>query len=155
MLELSRILDRQCVRLELSASRKKEAIAELIDMVKKAGKIKNINTDSLLKDMLSREKISSTGIGSGVAIPHKLVEGLDKTVMAFGRKKEGINFDSIDGKPATLFFLILGKEGSSSNHLRLLSRLARLLHDPVFRDSLENAQNPDDVIDAIARQEEE
>jgi len=155
MIKISNILDEECIKLEMTASKKKDAVDELLEMLKSAGKINHIDKDELLRDMLSREKVSSTGIGDGIAIPHKLITGLENTIIAFGRKRSGINFDSIDGRPASLFFLILGKEGSSANHLRLLSKLARLLHNPDFRETLSTAQTPLEVINAVKKQEEE
>ena len=104
---------------------------------------------------MEREKSSSTGIGNGVAIPHKLISGIDETVMAFGRKSSGINFDSIDGKPSELCFLILGQEGKSTKHLRILSKLARLLHNSDFRSILADTMSPEKIIEAIKQQEDE
>jgi len=153
LLKLSRILDKNCIKLDMSAVRKRDAISELLEVLKDSGKIDN--TEPLLNDICEREKSASTGIGYGIAIPHKIVDGLEKTIIAFGRKKEGINFDSIDGKPATLFFLILGKEGSTGSHLRLLSKLARLLHDPGFRESLYSAESAEDIINAFAGEDDE
>ncbi len=153
MLKLSRMLDKECIKLEMSAVRKRDAISELLEVLKDNGKIDD--TIPLLNDICEREKSASTGIGYGIAIPHKIVDGLEKTIIAFGRKKEGINFDSIDGKPVSLFFLILGKEGSTGSHLRLLSKLARLLHDPDFRESLSSAQSAEDIINAFAREDDE
>jgi fructose-specific phosphotransferase system IIA component len=152
VLRLSKLIDRSCIKLDMKALRKKDAISELLDILKDNGKIEK--TELLLADICEREKSASTGIGLGVAIPHKIVKGLEKTVIAFGRKKEGINFDSIDGKPAFLFFLILGREGSTGYHLRLLSKLARLLHDPDFRDLLYKANSPDDIIAALSREDD-
>ncbi len=155
MIKLSNLIDENCINLELGATRKKDAIEELLAVLEKAGKTGSIDTDGVLKDIMEREKSSSTGIGDGVAIPHKMVEGFDRTVMAFGRKKQGINFDSIDGKPATLFFLILGQEGGSSKHLRILSKLARLMHDPEFRKTLQNASSASEIVGAFKKQEDE
>ena len=155
MIRLSKLIDEKCIELDLKANRKKDVINELLTVLKNNGRIGNIDIDSVLDEMMEREKSSSTGIGNGIAIPHKLIPGIDETVMAFGRKQSGINFDSIDGKPAQLFFLILGQEGKSSKHLRILSKLSRLLHNSDFRSVLSNSTSPEDVIEAFKKQEDE
>ena len=155
MIRLAKMLDRECIILDLRASRKKDAIEELLTILKENGKTGSIDISSVLDDMMEREKSSSTGIGNGIAIPHKLLPGISETAIAFGRKKGGINFDSIDGRPAELFFLILGQEGKSTKHLRILSKLARLLHDSDFRTLLSETSSPDEVIEALKKQEDE
>ncbi len=153
LIHLSEIIDVESVKLDMVAVRKKDAIAELLEVLENSGKIDD--KEEILKDLIEREKSSSTGIGDGIAIPHKLVAGLKKTVMVFGRKKEGIGFDSIDGKPVYLFFLILGREGSCTKHLRILSKLARLLHAPAFRQMLLDAETAEEIIDAVKAQDDE
>ena len=153
MIKLSEILDPRHIRLSMKAHKKKDAIEELVTILHESGKIGEVQT--LVKELLEREKMASTGIGEGIAIPHKLIPGLNDTLMVFGRKKEGVNFDSLDNKPATLFFLILGPEGHNVDHLRLLSKLARILRDPRFRETLQDAGRPEDIISAIRKQEEE
>ena len=155
MIKLSKLLDENCIELDLKANKKKDVIEELLSILKQNGKTGNIDIPSLLEEMMEREKSSSTGIGNGVAIPHKLISGIDETVMAFGRKSSGINFDSIDGKPAELFFLILGQEGKSTKHLRILSKLARLLHNSSFRAILSGTKSPEEIIEAVKQQEDE
>ena len=155
MIKLSKLLNENCIELDLKANKKKDVIEELLSILKQNGKTGNIDIPSLLEEMMEREKSSSTGIGNGVAIPHKLISGIDETVMAFGRKSSGINFDSIDGKPAELFFLILGQEGKSTKHLRILSKLARLLHNSSFRAILSGTKSPEEIIEAVKQQEDE
>lgn len=155
MIKLSKLLNENCIELDLKANKKKDVIEELLSILKQNGKTGNIDIPSLLEEMMEREKSSSTGIGNGVAIPHKLISGIDETVMAFGRKSSGINFDSIDGKPAELFFLILGQEGKSTKHLRILSKLARLLHNSSFRAILSETKSPEEIIEAVKQQEDE
>ena len=155
MIRLSRLLNENCIELDLKANRKKDVIEELLTILKEKGKAENLDIPSVRDDIMEREKSSSTGIGSGVAIPHKMLSGIEETVMAFGRKTGGINFDSIDGKPAELFFLILGQEGKSTKHLRILSKLARILHNSDFKSVLLNASSPEEIIEAVRQQEDE
>ena len=153
MVNLHEFLDEKYIKLSLKASRKKDAVEELLTLLKEGGKIQDVK--NLLKDLLAREKMASTGIGEGIAIPHKLIPGLSETIIAFGRKRYGLNYDSIDNKPVTLFFLFLGPEGHNNDHLRLLSKLARFLHDPKFRDELNSVSKPKDIINAFRKQEKE
>ena len=155
MIRLSKLLNENCIELDLKANKKKDVIEELLTILRNNGKTGNIDIPSVLDEMMEREKSSSTGIGNGVAIPHKLIPGIEDTVMAFGRKSSGINFDSIDGKPAELFFLILGQEGKSTKHLRILSKLSRLLHNSDFRSILSETVSPQEIIEAVKQQEDE
>lgn len=153
MIKLSDILDTDTIKLEIKADRKKEVIRELLEVLFEYEKIPLVK--NLFDDLIAREKITSTGIGREVAIPHKLIQGIDKTFMVFGRKESGINYGSIDGKPVKLFFLIIGPEGHHTSHLRILSKLSRLLHDDAFRDKLLNAETPGEIIEAVKEQESE
>ncbi|MBP7495866.1 MAG: PTS sugar transporter subunit IIA [Spirochaetales bacterium] len=155
MIKIVDILDPKCIKLEMESTKKKDAIAELLNLLLNAGKIEASQAESLLKELLDREKVSSTGIGFGVAIPHKIVEKFDQTVMAFGRKKGGISFDAIDGKPVSLVFLVLGPGGNNTDHLKLLSKLARILQEPSFREALRNAETPGQILTEILIRENE
>jgi len=153
VLVLSKLLDVRCITLEMRAKKKEEAIQELVDLLYHAGKVPE-NT-LLVKQLLDREKMTSTGIGNGIAIPHDFIGNLPQTVLAFGRKKEGIPFDAIDQQPVNLFFLLVGPERNNWEHLKLLSKLARLLHDNTFKNTLFEARRPEDILEAITAQERE
>ncbi|MFQ3620452.1 MAG: PTS sugar transporter subunit IIA [Spirochaetales bacterium] len=155
MVRISELLLPSCIKMELDATKKKEVLLELLNLLKAQGLLLPEQVDPVWKELLEREKASSTGIGSGIAIPHKILHGFTKTVMAFGRKRKGIPFDSIDGQPVNLIFLLLGQEGSESFHLRLLSKLARLLQQPSFREALLQADNPEQILSILKKGEEE
>lgn len=155
MVRITEFLQPSCIKLELESYKKKDALLELLNVLQSQGVIDETQKDHIWKDLLEREKLSSTGIGAGVAIPHKIVPGLQNTVIAFGRKQKGILFDAIDGQPVTLFFLILGKEGSEAFHLRLLSKLARLLQQGLFREALIHSDSPDQIVSILHKWEEE
>ena len=149
---ISDYLDEHCISMNLSSKRKHEVITELVQLLEAAGKINS--TKTYVDKLLEREKLSSTGIGQGIAIPHKLTGDISETMIAFGRKEtKGINFEAIDKKPVNIFFLILGPEGKHTEHLKLLSKLSRLLHDRNFYDNLMNAQSPSDVLNIIREME--
>jgi fructose-specific phosphotransferase system IIA component len=149
---LADLLEIGTIKLELKARRKNEALQELIELVHRAGRIEN--PEAALKGLIEREKLASTGIGSGVAIPHLLSPDAGRTVMAFGRKREGLRFDSIDNLPVTLIFLVVGPKHQEYAHLLLLSHLSRLLHDSEFRRILLEVDTPQEILKILRRQEE-
>ncbi len=150
--KISELLELNCISLDLQSKKRHEVIPELVEILASAGKIDN--RDFFVQELLEREKLSSTGIGNGIAIPHKLTSHISSTVLALGKTTRGINFGSLDKKPVHLFFLILGPEGKHTEHLKLLSKLSRLLHDRQFCDQLFRAQSPSEVIALIKAKEE-
>ena len=104
---------------------------------------------------MAREAQSSTGIGEGIAIPHAKTEFVKEPALAMGRKKEGIEYDSLDGEPATLFFMIAAPDGANNTHIETLARLSQLLLDDDFKAALENAATADEVVDIINKAEAE
>ena len=150
---LAELLEARTIKLELEARKKNEALQELIELLHRAGKIED--PKAALNGLIEREKLTSTGIGSGIAIPHLLSSDAERTVMAFGRKREGLRFDSIDNQPVTLIFLVVGPKHQEYAHLRLLSHLSRLLHDSGFRRTLLEADTPEEILRALRREEDE
>jgi fructose-specific phosphotransferase system IIA component len=150
---LWQILDPGCIELDLKARRKEEALAEMAALLARAGRIGD--PEELTRALLAREKLTSTGVGSGIAIPHAMLAGLEETLLAVGRKLEGLPFDAIDRKPVQLIFLLAGPRGRELSHLQLLSRLARLLRDASFRETLMSAQEPREVLELLRSREEE
>lgn len=134
-------LKEKAISANLKSQDKKTVIQELVDLLIKAGELKPRIKDTLVKTLLNREALGSTGIGQGVAIPHGKCEDVKELVAAFGISKKGINFDSLDGEPASIFFLLLAPLESSGPHLKALARISKLLKDKYFRDSLRNAEN--------------
>ena len=103
--------------------------------------------------LMAREDLGSTGIGDGIAIPHGKMPGLSEPLIAFGRSREGIPFDSLDGKPAHLFFVIIAPESSTGVHLKILARLSRMLKDSDFRNRLLQAESVNDLYTEIVHQD--
>jgi mannitol/fructose-specific phosphotransferase system IIA component (Ntr-type) len=149
---LSELLEARTIKLELGARRKVDALREMVELLYQAGKIDS--SEAALAGLMEREKLASTGIGSGIAIPHLLTEGARETVMAMGRKREGLRFDSVDSLPVKLIFLIVGAKHQEYAHLRLLSRLSRLLHDAGLRQALLEAATPEEILQILRRKEE-
>jgi fructose-specific phosphotransferase system IIA component len=149
---LADLLEEGTIKLELEARKKVDALREMVEILHSAGKTGDPETT--LAGLIDREKLTSTGIGSGIAIPHLLSPEADETVMAFGRKREGLRFDAVDNQPVNLIFLILGPKHQEFAHLRLLSRLSRLLHDQPFRRALLDAGTPAEILEILRREEE-
>ncbi|MGD0279853.1 MAG: PTS sugar transporter subunit IIA [Smithella sp.] len=138
-MHLKQILKIEFINAGLSAGNKAEALAELVDTIIQGG---------LKPDC-------STGIGEGVAIPHGKISGLDDIVVAFGRSIEGIPYDSLDGKPVHIFFLLLAPENSSGQHLKILAKISKMLKDVDFREKLLKAKSQSDLYKIILDQEKD
>ena len=108
----------------------------------------------LVQVLLDREKLQSTGIGEGIAIPHGRLKGLKDFVLSFGRSTEGIDFDSSDHKPTHLFFLVMAPENSAVDNLKLLSRIATLFRDTSFRRRLMGARSQRELFQIISEEDE-
>lgn len=148
-------LDERAVTTDLKAAHsKEEVIRELVDLLVKAGSIKERDSNKLVQTLMKRESLGSTGIGQGVAIPHGKSDAVSKLVAAFGISRTGISFDSLDGEPVTLFFLLVAPEDSAGPHLKALARISRLLKDKHFRDSL-RASRDEKLLVKIIRDEDE
>ena len=101
----------------------------------------NIDAQRLLDTLVEREKLGSTGIGDGVAIPHGKVAGLPTIIASFGRSTPGVDFNAIDGKPTHLFFTLFAPENSAGAHLKALARISRIFKNPAFRESIMKAHD--------------
>jgi len=153
MSALWQILDPACIELGIKARRKEEALAEMAALLAGAGHVDN--PEELTRALLARERLTSTGVGNGIAIPHAMLPGLEETLLGFGRKADGLPFDAIDRKPVQLIFLLVGPPGREFIHLQLLSRLARLLRDNGFREKLIGAGAPEEILGLFRAREQE
>jgi nitrogen PTS system EIIA component len=133
-MRVEEVLKESCVIADIRETTKQGALAELVGALKQAGLIEDAG--AVLRVILDREKLGSTGIGDGIAIPHGKLKGLETILCAFGRSERGVDFDSVDGKPVHIFFLLLAPEESASLHLKMLSRISKILRDPLFRKRL-------------------
>ncbi|MEN6330613.1 MAG: PTS sugar transporter subunit IIA [Smithella sp.] len=146
-MSLEQILKKEYLNDDLQAKNKTEALNELSEIAIK-GSLK-LNKRQVYDALLQREKLGSTGIGDGVAIPHGKISNLEQVIVAFGRSKNGVAFDSIDGKPVHIFFLLLAPENSTSHHLRTLAKVCRMLKTANFRKRLMAAESNNDFYEII------
>jgi PTS system nitrogen regulatory IIA component len=136
-------LVREAIQLDLKAGNKTEVLAELLAPLAKAGKI--ADPAKMLDVLLEREELGSTGIGGHIAIPHGKAAQVKELAASFGISKNGVAFDSLDGEPVNLFFVLVAPEGSAGVHLKALARISGLLKDKAFKRALLDAGSPSDV----------
>jgi PTS system nitrogen regulatory IIA component len=146
------VLKESCVIPDLQGVTKRGILSELVNSFKQAGLINNVN--EAVDVVLEREKLGSTGIGEGIAIPHGKMKSIDGLICAFGRSRQGVDFDAVDGKPVHIFFLLLAPEESVGLHIQMLSRISRVLRDVEFRKHLIEAQENSDLYSEIISQDE-
>lgn len=150
-MRLDQIFKMEFLNENLLSDTKEGVLAELINILIESGlKIDRARAIDVLQQ---REKLGSTGIGDGVAIPHGKVSELQDMVIAFGRSRRGIAFNAIDGKPVRLFFLLLAPEHSTGQHLKALARISKMLKTPNFRKTLIDAKTKNDLYKAIVEQD--
>ncbi len=133
-MNISDALRETCVIADLKGETKEEVLNELVVALKEMGLIENV--EEAVKVILEREKLGSTGIGDGVAIPHGKMKRLQNVLCAFGKSTRGIPFGAVDGQPVHIFFLLLAPEESTGLHLKMLSRISRIVRDAAFRKKL-------------------
>ncbi|MGM0875341.1 MAG: PTS fructose transporter subunit IIABC [Bacillota bacterium] len=152
-MKITELLKKDTIILDLQSTSKDHVIKELIAKLDAAGRLES--PEGFKEAILKRESQSTTGIGEGIAIPHAKTSAVKTPAIAFGRSVSGINYESLDGQPAHLFFMIAASEEANNAHLETLSRLSMLLMDTEFRKTLLEAGSIDDVINAIDAKEGE
>lgn len=151
--KITELLRKEYILEHLKAKNKEEVLAELAGVFTR-GAIK-FDSGAMLRILLEREKLGSTGIGDGIAIPHGKLAGLNEILVAFGRSRAGIAFEALDGKPVHLFFLLMAPENSAGQHLKVLAKISRMLKDGAFRKKLLEAQMHDDLVRVITEKDDE
>jgi len=148
---LHELLDPKSIVTELQAKTKEGVIEELVDLLERAGRISD--RDAVLDAVMERESQMSTGLEEGVAVPHAKSGAVSALTAALGIKREGLDFDSADGKPTRIVFLLIAQLNNPGPHVRALAQLARLLSDPAMRAALINAKTAEDIIRIIKQRE--
>jgi len=150
-MKITDILVREASILDLKSQSKDDLLVEMADALCKVET--TLELASLVRILREREALQSTGIGEGVAIPHGKVQGLDRLVATFARSKGGVDFDSIDGQPTQLLFLLIVPEQSGGQHLKALARISRFFRDVSFREKLLAAADLDEIFRAIEEED--
>ncbi len=152
-MKLTDILQLEQIIPELKSRAKRAVMEELCQCLINGRP--ELDLKSLMEVLIERERLGSTGIGDGIAIPHGKLASLDHLLLAFGRSLDGVDFDSLDGKPAHLFFLVVAPEDSAGVHLKALARISRLLKSNVVRTELMEARDAREIYQIIQAQDEE
>jgi len=148
---LTQILQPTCIKAPLDGKDKDSVITELVDLLAENNLL--VDRDIVLEAVFAREQTRSTGIGSGIAIPHGKCDGVVELVMAVGITAEPVNFDSIDQKPVSIVILLASPADRTGPHIQALARISRLMLDDEFKTKLENAASPEDVYQLISIKE--
>ncbi len=146
------VLHKEAILADLKARNKKEILEELVAPVADIAKVQQ---EDLVRVLLERERLGSTGIGGGIGIPHGKMKNLENLVLGFGLSRKGVDFESLDGKPAHIFFLLVTPENSTGLHLKLLARISRILKNETFKNRLLEAGERDEIFAIIMGEDEE
>ncbi|MGA2775208.1 MAG: PTS sugar transporter subunit IIA [Candidatus Omnitrophota bacterium] len=153
-MQIMDFLSKKAILTDIKSAKKEDAIKELVDTLLNSGDIEKRCRNKLIESLMARESLGSTAIGQGIAIPHAKSDCVDKLVAAFGLSKKGVDFDSLDGEPAYIFFLLVAPQDSAGPHLKALARISRLLKDKYFRDSLRACSDEKAIIKIISEEDE-
>ena len=134
-------LDKDCIKINLEETGKKEHIQELVKILVAAGKLNEKKVKEVTQKLYDRENLGSTGIGQGIAIPHIKTDHVSTTTGALGISGKGVNFDSLDGEPVYISFLLLTPTDATNEHLLAISEISHFLKDKFYRDELRASEN--------------
>lgn len=153
-MKITDFLREKAISVNLEAKDKQGVIREMVRLLVQAGEIKAADEERIVPVLLAREALGSTGIGQGVGIPHGKSNGVRQLVGAFGVSRRGVDFDSLDGETAQIFFLLVAPEDSAGPHLKALARISRLLKDRYFREGLKEAKDEKQVLKIIQQEDQ-
>ena len=153
-MQIMEFLSKKAIITDIKSSKKEDVIKELVDALIDAGDIEKRSRNKLIEALMNREALGSTAIGQGIAIPHAKSDCVEKLVAAFGLSNKGVDFDSLDGEPAYIFFLLVAPQDSAGPHLKALARISRLLKDKYFRDTLRTCEDDKAIIKIITQEDE-
>jgi PTS system nitrogen regulatory IIA component len=146
------VMQKEAILDDLKSQNKKGLLEELVvPMASSTG----LNPDDLVRVLMERERLGSTGIGGGIGIPHGKIKDLKSLVLGFGLSRKGIDFESIDGEPTHIFFVLITPEDSTGLHLKLLARISRILKNDQFKERLLNAADRNELYEIIKEEDEE
>lgn len=150
-MKILEVLDKEAILVDLKSDDKKGVLEELVTP---AARIAGVNHEEVMQVLLEREQLGSTGIGGGIGIPHGKLKGLKSLVLGFGLSRKGVDFESIDGKPTHIFFLLVTPENSTGLHLKLLARISRILKNDLFKERLMQATDSVEILSIIKEEDD-
>lgn len=145
------LLDKETVLPNLEAKDKAEILNKLISSLK--GKVSNVEIENIRQAVFEREEIMSTGVGKGLAIPHGKTAGIEQTYAAFTILKEPVDYEAVDDQPVEMVFLLVGPQSSNSLHIKMLSRISRLMNNSSFRERLLQCTTAEEIIEQFKEEE--
>lgn len=148
-MKLGEIIPEGCVLDDLKSTQKEDVIKEMVAALAAAGKVDEPSSKKVIKALMDREELGSTGIGAGVAVPHAKNDSVNDLVCVLGRSKKGINFDALDGGPVHVLFLLLSSKSASGAHLEALAYISRLVRDEKQVRFMKDAKDVKDLRDLI------
>jgi len=153
-MQIMEFLSKKAIVTDIKSTKKEDVIKELVDALIEGGEVQKRYRSKIIDALMERESLGSTAIGQGIAIPHAKADCIDKLVAAFGLSRKGVDFDSLDGELAYIFFLLLAPQDSAGPHLKALARISRLLKDKYFRDTLRACADDKSVVKVITQEDE-
>ncbi len=153
-MKIMEFLSDGAISVDLKSVNKSDALKEMVDLLINAGELEKKDKGKVVELLLARESLGSTAIGHNVGIPHAKTDCIKNLVGAFGLSKRGVDFDSLDGEPVYIFFLLLAPQDSAGPHLKALARISRLIKDKYFRETLRQAKDKKDIVRIIETEDE-
>ncbi len=151
-MKITEFLDKRGVKLGIESTEKEDVLKELVDVL---ADVKEIgDKKSIVKALIERESLGSTGIGQGIAIPHGKTDRVDELVAVLGISKKGVNFEALDGEAVYIFFLLVAPKETAGPHLKALAQISRLLRDSYFCELLKRCKTSEEVYELIRKEEE-
>jgi PTS system nitrogen regulatory IIA component len=146
------VLPKESIISDLKAQDKKSTLEELVLPISRRS---GVNKEELIRVLLERERLGSTGIGGGIGIPHGKLKDLEELMLGFGLSRKGVDFESMDGRPTHIFFLLVTPENSTGLHLKLLARISKLLKHEPLKEKLLGATTSDEIYSIIQEEDED
>src|SRR3990167_4245917 len=151
-MKISEILDKRAIKIGLTSMTKEDTLKELVGVLAKVEDIGD--PKSIVKALIERENLGSTGIGQGIAIPHGKTDKVKRLVAVLGISKSGVNFDALDGEPVYIFFLLVAPKATAGPHLKALAQISRLLRDSYFCELIRKCKTEEELFQLIKNEEE-
>ncbi len=151
-MKITEFLDKRSIKIGVEATEKEDALKELVDVLADSKDIGD--KKGVVKALIERESLGSTGIGQGIAIPHGKSDKVKEIVAILGISRKGVNFEALDGEPVYIFFLLVAPKETAGPHLKALAQISRLLRDSYFCELLKKCETADDIYDLIKREED-
>ena len=146
------VLQKEAIISDLKSQDKKGILEELVAPI---ARITGVNHKDLVRVLMDREQLGSTGIGGGIGIPHGKLKQLESLALGFGLSRKGVDFESMDNQPTHIFFLLVTPENSTGLHLKMLARISKILKHDQFKEKLLNAANSDEIFSIIKEEDDE